>query len=383
MNKFKNRISKLFFDTKIDKILALSIFVTLLTTLGVSYYMIIEKQYSREKQENDKHEERILRYICKNLELQLSKSSLEKAGETLSPVLEYENIAQIKIIDIKNNKTLFYKIFPNRLKGDIYKKSCSIYKDKKIIGKTVITFSRNRLKEKFNNYLYQNISLFIFQFFLILILLYGVYYLKIFLPIKRLQNMMKSIKNNNFENEQRWEYKDEINEIGKSLQETTKIINTLINTDNITKLYNRSKLENILFSHMEEAKKRKSPLSIILFKIENLQYINNFQGYFEGDIILKKLSSFLLKYKRIDDTVGRWSAKEFLIILPSTTHQEAVHIAYNLQESLKIGILDISIESSFGLGTYIAEEDMKTFLQRAYKSLFLSKNSPIIKESLD
>jgi diguanylate cyclase (GGDEF)-like protein len=87
-------------------------------------------------------------------------------------------------------------------------------------------------------------------------------------------------------------------------------------TDELTGIYNHRYLMEQLQREMERASRHHYPLSIIMLDIDNFKDYNDMYGHLEGNKVLKRTASILLKNTRVSDTVGRFGGEEFLIILP-------------------------------------------------------------------
>lgn len=97
----------------------------------------------------------------------------------------------------------------------------------------------------------------------------------------------------------------------------------LAETDALTKLYNRRKLEFLLQEEFQKSQKSNSFLSVAILDIDNFKSINDNFGHSIGDQVLIELSGILKKNIFEGAFVGRWGGEEFLFILPKFSPQEA------------------------------------------------------------
>jgi diguanylate cyclase (GGDEF)-like protein len=166
-----------------------------------------------------------------------------------------------------------------------------------------------------------------------------------------------------------WRY-FELKRYNKKLQE-------LSITDKLTGLYNRLKIdEKLEEEHNRVIRYENYQCSIMMIDIDFFKSINDTYGHQKGDEILKKLSDLMNSTFRNTDSIGRWGGEEFIIILPSTSTQEAHMSAEKLrikvEENLFTDIHPVTI--SIGLGTFLAHETVDELLGRIDAALYDAKN---------
>lgn len=105
--------------------------------------------------------------------------------------------------------------------------------------------------------------------------------------------------------------------------------------DALTGLFNRRYLEQSLVRHLARAKEQQQPLSIIIGDIDHFKGFNDRWGHQAGDIVLKVVSRFWQNNIRLSDIACRYGGEELLIILPSTSIDQAYHLADYLREEMK------------------------------------------------
>ncbi len=128
-----------------------------------------------------------------------------------------------------------------------------------------------------------------------------------------------------------------------------KRLEVLSETDQLTGLCNRHKLDRSLKQEMEKARRYKRELSYILIDIDYFKRINDTYGHASGDEVLVKVAEILRSHVRSSDIVGRMGGEEFLIISPETDGKSAFLLAEKLRRITEeypfsqIGQLTISI----------------------------------------
>lgn len=105
-------------------------------------------------------------------------------------------------------------------------------------------------------------------------------------------------------------------------------------TDELTGLFNRRYLAQILTESIELYRRYKTPFSVISLDIDHFKQINDVHGHVVGDRVLIEISTLMLCRLRSTDIIGRMGGEEFLAVLPSTSEQEAIRVAENLRLSI-------------------------------------------------
>jgi diguanylate cyclase (GGDEF)-like protein len=90
----------------------------------------------------------------------------------------------------------------------------------------------------------------------------------------------------------------------------------------------------LLTKELRTAFHSKTPISIMLFDLDNLKGINDNAGHSAGDRALALLGKALKKATRSNDVVGRYGGDEFTIVLPQTDQQGAIHVAERILEMI-------------------------------------------------
>lgn len=118
----------------------------------------------------------------------------------------------------------------------------------------------------------------------------------------------------------------------RSLNEHLKALATI---DSLTQVANRRQMELHLQQEWERCQRAKQPLTLVLLDIDHFKLYNDQYGHPQGDICLKQVADILQSHaKRPGDLVSRYGGEEFLLVLPQTGQQGAIHLVENIQQSL-------------------------------------------------
>jgi diguanylate cyclase (GGDEF)-like protein len=154
--------------------------------------------------------------------------------------------------------------------------------------------------------------------------------------------------------------------------------------DQLTGLFNHRYMEETLERELLRASRKQFPLSVIMLDVDNLKRFNVPFGHAAGNMILRELSSLLLKHFRGDDIACRYGDDEFIIILPDASRKVARERAELISEHVKKFHLQFddqileAITLSFGVALF--PEDGSTgsnILRAADDALYRAKRIKI------
>lgn len=101
--------------------------------------------------------------------------------------------------------------------------------------------------------------------------------------------------------------------------------------DELTGLYNRRYMTEILEKEFSCALRYQTDLSCLLFDIDFFKDVNDTFGHAFGDLVLREISTFLEKDLRKSDSAFRYGGEEFLILLPDTHIEGAETVAEKIR----------------------------------------------------
>jgi len=148
-------------------------------------------------------------------------------------------------------------------------------------------------------------------------------------------------------------------------------------TDTLTGLSNRTKLNSQFCIEFDRGKRYNHPFSIIIFDIDNFKKVNDDFGHLMGDKILIDLAQIAKNNIRSVDTLGRWGGEEFLVLCPATTIHEALLLADRIRNAIKIHAFASKREQtiSAGVAMLMNNDSIDSLLHRADTSLYQAKGS--------
>ena len=128
-------------------------------------------------------------------------------------------------------------------------------------------------------------------------------------------------------------------------------------TDQLTGLYNRRYLEEILDKIAGSAIREESLLGILMIDVDYFKKVNDTLGHDAGDEVLKELSKVLVKSVRDSDFVVRFGGEEFIIVLQNVKTEEGIiKVAEKIREafeSLKISVNGKTLTKTISVGVSV------------------------------
>jgi len=147
-------------------------------------------------------------------------------------------------------------------------------------------------------------------------------------------------------------------------------------TDPLTGLANRRTAEDNLRREMARARRRKLPLTVVAFDLNNFKQINDRYGHSAGDMILCAFAQKLMYRRRGEDMAVRMGGDEFLLMLPECPADRVPTLLERLRPcEVNFHGTRLPVEFSAGTATYEAPETGTQLLERADQALYADKRA--------
>lgn len=145
--------------------------------------------------------------------------------------------------------------------------------------------------------------------------------------------------------------------------------------DQLTGLYNRHYLAEILSRKVSKSKRHNEALSVIMADIDHFKNVNDTYGHLMGDLILKAVANVIGEGARKEDIAARFGGEEFVLVLDHCTANDALIIAEGLRSKIEaLNTEGIRVTASFGVAQMdehaIRYEDV---LKNADSALYAAK----------
>lgn len=159
---------------------------------------------------------------------------------------------------------------------------------------------------------------------------------------------------------------EQIEKSNKKLLEKSK-------TDSMTGFYIKTALFQIFEAILERSPK--SPLSVIIFDIDNFKTINDLHGHQVGDRCIKNLAQLSNVSFKKDDIICRYGGDEFLVLLPDASPVKAYLTAERFIKTVE-NLSSPNLTISIGISNYPEHgQSVNELIDAADKALYLSKQN--------
>lgn len=161
-----------------------------------------------------------------------------------------------------------------------------------------------------------------------------------------------------------------------SLEDAHRQLLQMSRKDQLTGLFNRSAISDLLKAEIERSRRYKQFLSVVMIDIDHFKRVNDHYGHDAGDKVLARIGSVLTHNLRQPDAVGRWGGEEFLVIVPNNGAEAAAHLAERIREFIKkkpIEEVPGPITASFGVAQLRPEQGPDQLLYQADMALYQAK----------
>tara|TARA_R110001592_G_scaffold65203_1_gene200271 strand:+ start:17612 stop:18769 length:1158 start_codon:yes stop_codon:yes gene_type:complete len=164
------------------------------------------------------------------------------------------------------------------------------------------------------------------------------------------------------------------------LSESVEHISELARRDELTGLYNRRHLFDVLNNESNRVRRIHGSFSVCIADIDFFKQVNDTHGHQAGDEVLRKVAQELERSLRNIDCVGRYGGEEFLVILPQTDLSGAQIKSERMRlqiEKLSFPTISASfrITLSIGITEHIENESIDDTIMRADEALYRAKDN--------
>ena len=164
-----------------------------------------------------------------------------------------------------------------------------------------------------------------------------------------------------------------------TLQKYNKKLQKLAQTDKLTQLNNRHKIDDELNHQKALSNRYNYTFSIILIDIDFFKKVNDDYGHLTGDSVLTEFTQLLKNNIRSVDIAGRWGGEEFLIICPNSSKESVKNLAEKLRliiEKHSYKAINKKITASFGVAQFNqSDNSVQRLVYLADKALYKAKSN--------
>jgi len=148
--------------------------------------------------------------------------------------------------------------------------------------------------------------------------------------------------------------------------------------DKLTGALNRQVFEAVFEKTLQDAKRTREPVSVVILDIDHFKSVNDTHGHRAGDHVLWKVAGLVQQHIRESDSLCRWGGEEFLVLLPHCDRHQAAQLAERMRagiaaEHIVVGGKPITTSASFGVAQHERDEQGAELIERADNALYQAK----------
>lgn len=148
-------------------------------------------------------------------------------------------------------------------------------------------------------------------------------------------------------------------------------------TDALTGLTNRRRYVERTLEELQQARRTRRPVSVLVLDIDFFKRINDRHGHAAGDRALRGVSAVLRRELRNTDLLARYGGEEFAVTLPDTDADGALAIAERLRTAIETGsqLSPVAVTVTIGVAAAAPDESLDSVLSRADQALYSGKEA--------
>lgn len=171
-----------------------------------------------------------------------------------------------------------------------------------------------------------------------------------------------------------------IRDLNEQLLYANEKLKELVDTDDLTGLYNMRSLYQRLDFEMERGRRFHRDACVVMLDMDYFKTVNDGHDHLFGSFVLSEVGKIIRASTRNIDIPARYGGDEFLIVLTETNHEGAAHFCERLRENIaktnfKNGDDQIKLTASIGFASAIPGENIsaRELVRRADHALYEAK----------
>jgi diguanylate cyclase (GGDEF)-like protein len=146
-------------------------------------------------------------------------------------------------------------------------------------------------------------------------------------------------------------------------------------TDDLTGLATHGHFQDLLSHEMDEVRRYRYPVGLIMLDIDNFKSVNDVYGHQQGDLVLRCVADALRTTKRDVDVAARYGGEEMALILPHTDLEGAYEMAERAR--MAIAAMEIPLIEGDGILRVTTSVGAASSLEGAKNDLIASADAAL------
>ena len=164
----------------------------------------------------------------------------------------------------------------------------------------------------------------------------------------------------------------------RELQVAFERIQELATRDELTGLYNRRQITQVLGEHAARSDRGVVKFWVAVLDLDHFKRINDSHGHGVGDEVLRSFAKLAAEGLRDTDVIGRWGGEEFLVVMlavpPHDPHSGLERLRVQLQHTqVSQSQPELRVSFSAGLAAYTERSAVQEAIERADRALYQAK----------
>ena len=167
----------------------------------------------------------------------------------------------------------------------------------------------------------------------------------------------------------------------RSLSKQSRKLKRFAEKDELTGINNRRYCAELCRKEVDRARRYRTPLSLVMFDIDNFKELNDRFGHGAGDAVLREVARWIERNTRRSDVIGRYGGDEFIVCLPAIPADQALVYAERMRAQVERLTVDavpgappVHLRISLGVGSLdVDTESFDELLAKVDKALYAAK----------
>jgi diguanylate cyclase (GGDEF)-like protein/hemerythrin-like metal-binding protein len=163
--------------------------------------------------------------------------------------------------------------------------------------------------------------------------------------------------------------------VNGELQQAMAELEQAAGTDQLTGTWNRRRFEEGAAILISLARRRKGPVSLLLFDLDHFKRVNDRYGHAVGDAVLMATVQCVREHLRESDALVRWGGEEFIVLTPANRLEGALSLAEKIRLAVEahdfpeVGAMTVSI----GVAEYAPGMELESWIRAADEAMYQAK----------